>query len=370
MRNAIREYLELKENEKQNLWENATFVFDTNVFLNLYRYSPKTREQLVNAFEQLSDRVWMPYQVAYEFSKNRCEIIYEANERFQRLKSDADKMINSWKEELRADSSDEDVKELDEYLQQWIEKKEAKNRLITNPNEDSVLDKLLELFDGKVGQAFSKDEIANIEQEGEKRYANSVPPGYKDKKKVENKYGDLFVWKEILRFAKDNKKDIIFVIHDQKEDWWNQLHGKTIGPRVELRKEFYEQTNQKFHMYSMSSFLSTFGKHIGETIDTETIDEVELFSYVLKQKAYKEELNQYYENFDDEKEKRAAQIRFEIARLENKNRKRENVIANLYTENGKRPLKNKKRQYLENNEINLEKDKRKIERLLDELAML
>ena len=312
----------------------------------------------------------MPYQVAYEFSKNRCEIIYEANERFQRLKSDADKMINSWKEELRSDSSDEDIKELDVYLQQWIENKEKKNLLITNPNEDSVLNKLLELFDGKVGQAFSKDEIEDIEQEGEKRYANSVPPGYKDKKKVENKYGDLFVWKEILRFAKDNKKDIIFVIHDQKEDWWNQLHGKTIGPRVELRREFYEQTNQKFHMYSMSSFLSTFGKHIGKTIDTDTMDEIELFSHALKPKSYKEELNQYYENFDAEKEKRVAQIRYEIARLENKNRKREYVIAKLYNEQGKRPLNNKKRQNLENTEINLEKDKQKIERLLGELAMM
>ena len=47
MRNAIREYLELTESEKENLWDNATFVFDTNVFLNLYRYSPKTRKQLV-----------------------------------------------------------------------------------------------------------------------------------------------------------------------------------------------------------------------------------------------------------------------------------------------------------------------------------
>lgn len=41
MKDAIREYLELKDEEKEELWKNAVFVFDTNVFLNLYRYSKK-----------------------------------------------------------------------------------------------------------------------------------------------------------------------------------------------------------------------------------------------------------------------------------------------------------------------------------------
>ena len=370
MRTVIREYLELDKEEKEKLWKQSTFIFDTNVFLNLYRYSPKTREQLLNAFEQLKERIWMPYQVAYEFSKDRYEIIYESNERFQSIRSEADKLVSSWKEELRTDSSDTDISELTDYLHQWIEKKEKKNRLITNQNEDSILKKLLDLFDNKVGHPFSKEEMESIEKEGEIRYSNSIPPGYRDKKKVDNKYGDLLVWKEILKFARDQKKDRIFVTHDQKEDWWNQLHGKTIGPRVELRKEFYDETNQKFHMYSMSTFLATFVENTGKTIDTSTIDEIELFSYILNQKGHKEQLNQYYEIFDDDREKRAAQIRFEIARLERKNQKRERVIANLYRENEKKPINSKRKQYLENNKMNLERDKRKIASLLEELSML
>lgn len=51
MRNAIREYIELSETEKKALWDNATFVFDTNVFLNLYRYSKKTRDALLEAMK-------------------------------------------------------------------------------------------------------------------------------------------------------------------------------------------------------------------------------------------------------------------------------------------------------------------------------
>ena len=54
MRDTIKEYIELSDKEKNDLWNTATFVFDTNVFLNLYRYSNKTRNQLIESFEWLN----------------------------------------------------------------------------------------------------------------------------------------------------------------------------------------------------------------------------------------------------------------------------------------------------------------------------
>lgn len=93
MKNAIREYIELSEAEKKTLWDNATFVFDTNVFLNLYRYSQKTREALLDAMGQLENRIWMPYQVAYEFMRRRPEIIIETVDRYTKLKQESDKFL-------------------------------------------------------------------------------------------------------------------------------------------------------------------------------------------------------------------------------------------------------------------------------------
>ena len=55
MRNAIKEFIEPSDYEKHNLWENAIFVFDTNVLLNLYRYSAKTRNSLLDAFESFKE---------------------------------------------------------------------------------------------------------------------------------------------------------------------------------------------------------------------------------------------------------------------------------------------------------------------------
>lgn len=57
MKNTIKEFIEPTNKEKQELWQKA--VFDTNVLLNLYRYSAKTRKSLLAAFENFKDRVWI-----------------------------------------------------------------------------------------------------------------------------------------------------------------------------------------------------------------------------------------------------------------------------------------------------------------------
>ena len=57
MRQAIGEFLDNNDKEKQELWNNATFVFDTNILLDLYRYSKKTRDILLETMSKFSNRV-------------------------------------------------------------------------------------------------------------------------------------------------------------------------------------------------------------------------------------------------------------------------------------------------------------------------
>lgn len=370
MRDTIKEYIELSDKEKNDLWNTATFVFDTNVFLNLYRYSNKTRNQLIESFEWLKTRIWMPYQVASEFCKDRYSVIDEANKRFDNLSADADKLTDNWREELRLDCSDSDIKELGKYLKEWITKKKDNNYLTFSATNDEVFRRLLDLFDGKVGKPFRVEEKLNIEQEGEKRYASKIPPGYRDNKKTANRFGDLFVWKEIIGYSKLKEVDIIFVTHDQKEDWWNTISGKTIGPRIELRKEFYEETKKMFHMYTMSSFLSFFIENKGKSIDKTTIDEVELFASVMKKKIPREELKEYYKSLEDANEKTAAKLRFKIANLERKNKNRKSSINALHKKASKRRLSVEEEIALQRNEEHLINDTVKIEQLKERLLYL
>lgn len=283
MRNAIREYIELSETEKKALWDNATFVFDTNVFLNLYRYSKKTRDALLDAMKQLESRIWMPYHVAFEFMKRRPEIIFETVDRYSKLKQEAEKLLHACSEMLRVKKNDPEYLELQKYINQWLSTNKEKNLLVDNVTDDPILERILQLYENKVGPDFTEDEKINTVKDGDTRYAKKIPPGYMDAQKAKNSsdnnaYGDFFVWKQILKYSAENKTNIIFVTHDQKEDWWNIVHGKTIGPRVELRKEFYDNAQSLFHMYTMDSFISHFDTGETGSIDKSVVEEVKSYS--------------------------------------------------------------------------------------------
>lgn len=372
MRNAIKEYLSYSEDEKLDLWNHATFVFDTNVFLNLYRYTGRTREILLSAIDKLQARLWMPHQVAYEFMKSRNKIILETNNQYTMLKSDADSFIGKCLSTLKQDQKGKDLVELENQILTWIETAKKKNVIVTDSNSDLILSKLLSYYEGRVGPGFTEDELKIIETEGKSRYALKIPPGYKDAGKqngenANNAYGDYIVWKQILNYAESQKKDIVLVTNDQKEDWWEIVHGQTIGPRPELRKEFFEKTSHRLHMYSMRSFITRFENGNDVEIDRETIDEIEFFSQVIHHKSNKRDLREYYQSFETDKEARAAKLRFEIMRLENKNRKRAKTIENLREKYYDGDMPDEIETMLDSTIANLEKDDIRIQKMQTEL---
>ena len=280
MKNSIKEFIEPTDREKNSLWENAVFVFDTNILLNLYRYSSNTRKSLLDAFESFKDRIWLPYQVAYEYMNRRCEVIYETINRYDRFKEETEKYIKFATDILRLNKDDNDIADLTKYLYKWININQNENLLVINPNDDEILNRLLNIFEGRVGTKPEDSEVKEIVNEGEERYKKQIPPGYMDSKKMQdsntenNAFGDLIVWKQIIKYAKDNKVGIIFVTHDQKDDWWNIKSGKTIGPRIELRREFVSETNQLFHMYNMKTFISIYNKLHERQINDSVIIEI------------------------------------------------------------------------------------------------
>jgi hypothetical protein len=80
-----------------------------------------------------------------------------------------------------------------------------------------------------------------ILQEGQVRYDNLIPPGFLDSEKEgEAKYGDLFVWKDIIKIAKEKNANIIFICNDIKEDWWKKDKKIPIDLKQELNEEFKE----------------------------------------------------------------------------------------------------------------------------------
>jgi hypothetical protein len=166
------------------------------------------------------------------------------------------------------------------------ENREDKPDLMTG---DLIFDALTELFDDKVGGPYKPEEYKEIYKKGKERYDAEIPPGYKDKSKDPadiDQYGDLVLWLQLIDYAKVEARPITLVTDDAKEDWWLELRGETLGPRVELREEFMRETGGKwFYMYSTEQFLRHATKYLHADIKPEVIKEAE---GINKQDAEKE----------------------------------------------------------------------------------
>ncbi|MFA7327446.1 MAG: PIN domain-containing protein [Candidatus Kapaibacterium sp.] len=277
MKNTFKEYHQFTEKEFESLWGNCLFVLDTNTLLNMYRYSRKTVNDYFKALKELKAKkqLWIPYQVGYEFYENRINVIYEYEGSYDSILSILDKAKTQIEKSYK-DHPFLDLKEIHRKVEiglKDVEKliKETKSKHPKWMEKDEVLDTINQLFENSIGINYDETELKEIKTEGKKRYADEIPPGFKDDKKPEDKkYGDLIFWYQIIDKAIETKKPIILISGDVKEDWWLEKQGKRLMPLPQLKKEIFDKAGVDFHIYTADRFL----KFYDETIDENTILEI------------------------------------------------------------------------------------------------
>lgn len=277
MKNVFKEYSPLTQDEIDELWGKSIFAFDTNVLLNLYRYSKDTSTKFIEIIDQLGDRVWLPYHVGLEYNKNRLTVISEQKKCYSDFEKKIDNLIEDVKNSNRNPFlSDELLNKLQSIKGEIKEEVNSKIDYYEGCLvEDEIFNKINLVFKNKVGNSFNTDDIKKIHNEGDKRYKDKIPPGYKDSTKPENeRFGDLIIWKQLIAKAKEDNKFIIFILDDNKEDWWLEHQGRTISPRPELLREFRTETGGNCHFYKPFQFLEFSNKYLNSKISTEIIEEV------------------------------------------------------------------------------------------------
>jgi hypothetical protein len=287
MKNTLFEFYKPDDTELKKAWDDGIFTFDANVLLNLYRYSGTTAKELFDVLKHLSSKIWLSHQAGYEYLNNRISVIHKQKIAYEEIKNILGKKLeelsnelNSYKKHstIEADKIKEDIKKSFEAIYTAIE--ELSKSHPTYEPLDGIREELTKLFNGKTGNSFDKTRLSELFKEGQLRYDNETPPGFKDKnaKKDESKlnlYGDLILWKQIIEKGKEENKPIVLITDDLKEDWWNKFKGETLGPRKELLREFFDETGQKIYIYQADKFLEYANKlKIGKTVKEEAIKEI------------------------------------------------------------------------------------------------
>ena len=290
--------------------QGGVIVFDTSALLSLYYYSDPAKEQIFQkAFGAVADRLWIPAQVYFEFLKNKGKVSGKPQDTYNALISDGssnrgpipaiaslskelkNKQVDKIKKQLQTlkeqtsdnkkhpfvdkalfTSFDAALSDLETAIDTFISETENFRTSISEEIEqqiaklqtrsDDIQDYIEAQF--RIGRELTFDEMMEICKEGKYRYEEQIPPGYKDKSNKEGmgKYGNLFIWKQILEYASSVRQDVLFISNDVKGDWWDSEYD---APRMELLKEFNSATGRVFWSCTMSEFLHL----VNETGDQE-----------------------------------------------------------------------------------------------------
>lgn len=294
-----------KEENYKEIWNHnkTLFIFDTNTLLNLYRCEEQTKDDIISVMKTLSSRSWYPFQVCLEYQRNRINVISQSIKSLEKFKKSINSLVNSTDNALSEaqvkkhlyTSLSEEVSVLKDSLADTItsfvndkieSRIKSKEKIKTSDSIRKVLDEIIGDNCGDIPDQASIDEI---NKEGASRYSKKIPPGFMDEKtkgdgvsfyngiEFQDKFGDLYLWKEILEISKKHDDyNIIFVTDDSKKDWWFSHDNKIIGPSESLQTEIYFNSNIKsFRMINHSNFLYEAGKYLDNLkIKQSSVDDI------------------------------------------------------------------------------------------------
>ncbi|WP_312463593.1 PIN-like domain-containing protein [Pantoea endophytica] len=281
MKSVFFGFYSIDDTNLKNIWQadSTLFVFDTNCLFNLYRCEDHTRDDILNVMSKISSRIWIPFQVGFEYQRNRRTVIEESINSLDKIRKELEKIYtqniissSGIQKHLYNNLSDEITelqeslkKPIDDYITQKIAPRIESKKSISE--HDIIRDRIDLIIKDKVGAAPDQSTIEKINEEGKLRYAAKQAPGFMDdvKKEVsffskvefQDKYGDLYLWKEIITKAKsDDIKNVIFVCDDNKNDWWYKKSGKTHGVLESLKTEICKEADiENFKIINQLTFL-------------------------------------------------------------------------------------------------------------------
>jgi rRNA-processing protein FCF1 len=262
---------------------------DTNVLLELYRFTPQARHELLNILDQLGQRLWVPHQVVKEYHRRRFDAVREHLNLYTSVPENLKALRNKALQEVqnlanRCSMSDTDKQLLTTPISEAFEKVSNEIRRHSDAFDlslakvvrgDPILSTLARVLDGKTGDPFPDEEETSLISTFQERAAEQIPPGYRDAGKPENAHGDFFVWEQLLREAKKRQSPVLLVTNDAKPDWVRKEAGFIVGARPELLREFRDRCDRDFLMTQLPHFLGMAKEVLGAAVSQSTMQQAE-----------------------------------------------------------------------------------------------
>lgn len=308
----------MEKNEIATLIDKLIIIPDTNILLYLYKCSFNTSQNIVELLGKVKEKTIIPSRVYKEYLAHKDQEQGKIDRKYDSFTKDLKKQVNELKDKINGSISESrkydfpDCDVLETGIGTFLNKiilaiSTYENSLSSEKQNKSVqianVEQLIHYWDGqgKIRPEPTIVQLMEYVKEGEFRFRYKMPPGYKDEEEKDKevkkdskkdnfegrirKYGDLFVWKEIIDVGKEQEDQfIVFLTNDVKEDWWvlkgEQNNKEAVSMREELFKEYIAVTgSDKIEFMTLSKFYELFS-HYYEICDIKTTLELDYQSYV------------------------------------------------------------------------------------------
>lgn len=264
-------------------------VVDTNVLLDLYRYTKAARDELLNVLRLLESRLFVPHRVALEYHSGRIGAVVdhlreqaETESRLLAAQTDAVSALNFLRN--RRSLSSEILLDIVDGLNNSFAAAVARVRNLAEDYDldpaslthvDPLRDALEDVLHGSVGHPLAPDVERKLLAEFSRAGRQEQLPGDADKSKkpMTLAIGDYILWTQIKLEAKARALPVLVVSSDDKKDWVRKERGQTERPRRELVEEMLAEANVPLQMLQTSRFLALAREYLHAPVSAATLDQ-------------------------------------------------------------------------------------------------
>lgn len=249
---------------------NAIVVPDANFLLLAYQWREVTTDKVKKVLKELNEqeRLKIPEQVLYEFSKNRQKILFEqltsVNDEMKRF-NDPKPKIRDFMPAAEESTEINDAQTKRDDLTQAITEyknslKKVKKKIENLIESDEYFDFIKSLCQNSF-LPYSKDK-ESLRKEGVRRINLGIKPGTNESKG--DPTGDYIIWHEIMQLH----EHVIFVSNDQKKDWIYKNNGQELGMDQLLLAEFHSETDGKSFLHiTPKKFIKYIDPHLDKVVE-------------------------------------------------------------------------------------------------------
>lgn len=274
------QYYRATRAEQLAMFETSVLVFDTNVLLNVLRYSESARQELIEAIASVADRTFVPHQIAVEYNRNRVDVVASRRSELDEVGTKSDEIRQSVSAvtnllRRRRIVGDVEIEKLEKAAKAFLAvmdttSQEALDKYDLEPDSlvgvvDEWTRRLDDVLAGRVAAAPAAEILEEDMAEAERRKAERLAPGFRD-----GAIGDYLWWAETLRWPQIVDKHLFIVSDDAaKGDWRFEQRSIPAGPHQILIDDAREAGARTLTLLTTVDFLKLIEGR-GQTVVSES----------------------------------------------------------------------------------------------------